>query len=226
MATPAQALARLRAEPDAFLNNYYLKVERAMGQNGPTQYWFGAIGHTVNGRQVYDRTARPGRILGNLRMHNSKNFKFSQHHFQLLGDMIQPMVWHVDVSAANAIAINNIPSVQVSRGGGPDVVVTTLLNGCTFACEPRPTHVLMAHVQPLGTTPALLETNVTANGILAGGTVVGAATVFGGGISYQPANHDVTIIGVRDVQQRWNMYAQIHPRGTRECGNVVQFFQG
>lgn len=226
MTTAAGALAKLRQDAQRFLSNYYLIVERAMNQAGPTQYWLGALGYVANGAIVYDRTPRPGSILGNLRMHNSKNFKFAPRQGPHVGPTAAVMAWHVDVVGSAAIAVGAIPSLQVSRVGGPDIMVTTLLNGCTFVCEAALNDVLMAHVQPTGgTTAALLETNIVNNGALVGGAGVGAPTAFGGGICYVAANNDVTIVGVR-ANNVWHLFAQIHPRRTRTVSNVVNFFNG
>jgi hypothetical protein len=174
---------------------------------------------------VYDRTRRPGSILGNLNQHNSKNFKFSPRQPDLLGnDYVHVMAWHVDVSGAGSIALGAIPSLSVSRTGGPDIMVTTLLNGCSFICEPRANDVLMAHVQPTGgITGAQLETNIINTGALVGGG--GGSSVFGAARCYSSAANDVTIIGVR-TNTHWRVFAQIHPGGQRTVLNVVEFFNG
>lgn len=227
MATPAQALAKLRTDPDGFLKAYYLLTVRAMRQSGPTQYWFGGTGYVdLQGRTVYDRTARPGGVLGNRRMHDSKNFKFSPHPGDLVGDPVQLMAWHVEVSPSAAIALAGIPSLPVSRIGGPDIVLTTLLNGCTFVCQPTAHSVLMAHVQPTGGTSAAdLETGIMNTGVLAGGAGAAPKLVFGGSRCYTAASNDVTIIGVRSGRQ-WRMFAQIHPRNQKHTSRVVEFFTG
>ncbi|MBX3585719.1 MAG: hypothetical protein KF796_03660 [Ramlibacter sp.] len=226
MTTAAGALAKLRNDPASFLANYFLINERAMHQSGPTQYWLGALGYVnLQGQTVFDRTPRPGSILGTWRMHNSKNFKFARNQGAVVGVTAPAMVWHVDVVGAAAINVAAIPSLQVSRVGGPDIMVTTLLNGCTFACEARVNDVLMAHVQPTGTTAALLEANVIANGALANGGAVGSLTAFGGNLGYNPGASDVTIVGVR-TNGAWALYAQIHPRNQRAITQVVNFFNG
>lgn len=227
MATPTEALARLQSDPESFLRNYFLIIERAMHQSGPTQYWFGGTGYVdPHGRTVYDRTARPGRILGNLRMHDSKNFMFSPDPHNLAGTPVQVMAWHIDVFASADIVLGGIRARAVSRTGGPNIVLTTLLNGCTFVCEPTAHSVLMAHVRPTGGTSASqLETDIINTGALVGGVGVAAKRTFGGGRCYTAASNDVTIVGVRSGQQ-WRMFAQIHPRGLRNISRVVEFFTG
>src|ERR1700744_536500 len=115
---------------------------------GITQYYFGADGLIMpDGTIDYRRTPRPGSILGSWRMHDSKNFQFTPHRNLLVGDMVPTMVWHVDVTEAHTTNLAQIPPLAVSRNGGPDLVVTTLPNGCTFVCEPAANNVLMAHLR-------------------------------------------------------------------------------
>ncbi len=228
MATPAEALIKLRARPENFLKNYHVMTVRAMHQSGPTNFLFGGTGYVDihTGNPVYNRTQRPGSILGTHHMHDSKNYKFSTDPADLIGTPAQVMAWHVDVSASAGIALGNIPSLAVSRNGGPDLMVTTLLNGCTFICEARANDVLMAHVQPTGgTTAAQLETDVINTGVLAGGGAAGSGIAFGGGRSYTANNNDVTIIGIRNGTQ-WQVFAQIHPRNVKSTVNVVEIFNG
>lgn len=225
MATPTEALGKLRSDPRNFLRQYFLMTVRAMGQSGPTAYWLGGTGYVdLEGRPVYNRTARPGRVLGTLRMQESKNFKFSPNRNDLIGTPAQLMVWHVDVTPSASIVNDQVPALAVSRNGGPDIMVTTLLNGCTFACEATPHAVLMAHVQPTGgTTAPQLETYIMNRGALVGGA--GARRAFGGGRCYTAMSSDVTIVGVRAGQQ-WRIFAQIHPRNEKETSEVVEFFTG
>lgn len=224
MATPAQALAMLQASPKTFLKNYYVQVERAMHQMGPTAYWFGATGAMgLNNLPIYDRTPRKNKVLGSLYMHNSKNFRFSTNPLALLGNgSVQLQAWHVDVQSAAAVQLNDIPALAVTRAGGPMVMVTTLLNGCSFVCEPLQHSVLMAHIQPIGTNAIQLEADIIANGALHGGAG-GPLTVFGGGIRYNAVQDDVTVIGVRKGT-RWRLYFQAHPAAQRTISDADKFF--
>ena len=227
MATPTQALTNLQNDPKFFLMNYHLMIVRTMHTSGPSPYWFGGVGYVdLQDKIVYDRTARPGSILGSWNKHNSKNFKFSPNKQDLVGNPVRVMAWHVDVSQSTKIDIGNIPSLPVSRCGGPSIVLTTLLNGCTFVYEPTEHCVLMAHVQPTaGTNAEKLETDIMKDGALANGAGVTAKHTFGGDQGYTAADNDVTIIGVRSGQQ-WRLFAQIHPRNMRHVSNIVEFFTG
>jgi hypothetical protein len=235
MASPTEALNMLRANPKDFLENYHLMCSRVMHNNGQAQVWFGAQGYIdQSGTEIYNRTPRPGRILGTRRMHDSKNFKFSANHapnnLEVFDNPVQVGVWHVDVYPSATTNLANIPSLEVSRGGGSDIVITTLLNGCTFLCQPTTDFVRMAHIQPTGgTTSGALETNVRANGIFNSPNVVagqGAITVFGGGTGYTNLTSDVTVAGSRTAQGRWRVYAQIHTRYTRTITDVIEIFEG
>jgi hypothetical protein len=227
MATPTAALQLLKADPETFLKNHYLLSVRTMFTSGVTEYWFGGVGQVMgDGNVVYTRTPRPGSILGSLHMHDSKNFKFSPYRFELVGDPIKTMAWHVDVTESHTTNLAQIPPLAVSRHGGPDLVVTTLLNGCCFVCEPAVNAVFMAHLRPTGGTHAdQLENTVINTGAFNGGGGVGAKVAFGGARSYNVTDHDVTIVGLRD-SGRWRMFAQIHPRNQRATLAVVEFFNG
>jgi hypothetical protein len=89
---------------------------------------------------------------------------------------------------------------QVPRGGAvADIMVTTLLNGCTFVCQEVGNNVLMAHVQPIGLT---------------------------GNQLYNSQTDEATIIGVR-TGRKWRVFAQVHPQGgDRRILRVVEVFAG
>ena len=229
MATPTEALSKLQSDPVNFLRDYHVLVVRAKGQSGPTTYWFGGVGYVHSrGKTFYNRTARPDKILGELWMHDSKNFKFATDRRDLVGSPAQVMAWHVDVvgSDSNAIVGNIVPALAVSRNGGPDIVLTTLLNGCTFACDPTPHSVLMAHVQPKGegTTGENLHVRIESGGMQLQGSQGLAGKRTFGRINYT-ANDDVTIIGVRSGT-RWRMFAQVHTRNEKDRTRVDEFFSG
>ncbi len=227
MATPSESLARLCDDPARFLRDYYVKTVRAMHQSGPTEYWFGETGYhdTVSHQDVYDRTPRPGRFLGRLRMHNSKNFKFSTNTTNLLGEPVKVEAWHVDVlQSSNFNHFGEIEPLRVSRQYGPRLMVTTLLNGCTFFCQPTEDDVLMAHIQPIGISGTALETGILNTGAFNGFKETAGKIAFGLGRCYTSFD-DVTILGIR-FGQNWRVFAQIHPRTQRHISKVVEIFTG
>ncbi len=229
MATPIEALGKLHGNPENFFRDYHVLVVRAVRQSGPTPYWFGGVGYVHSrGKTIYNRTARPDGILGRLRMHDSKNFKFSPVRGDLVGSPAPLMAWHVDVVGSDSATIvgNVVPALAVSRYGGPDIVLTTLLNGCTFVCDPTPHSVLMAHVQPkgAGTTGENLHARIQGGGMqLQGSQGVAGRRTFGR--TDYTANDDVTIIGLRSGTV-WRMFAQVHTRNEKDRTRVDEFFNG
>jgi hypothetical protein len=232
MASPREALDMLRANPMTFLSNYYVRTYQGHG-SGQIDYSFAATGVMRNGREVYDRTQRPGRILGQCRMHNSKNFKFAPTGnaagtANFLGARESLPVWHVDVVMSDTIAIGAIPFLQVA--GGPDIMVTTLLSGCSFVCEAMGASVLMAHVMPRGQTSTALADAIGAGGHFNGSVTDvsyygGNEATRGAGLGYNAQANDVTVVGVR-LRNFWHIYAQKHTRRGRDILSVTEFFHG
>lgn len=230
MATPQQALAKLRSDPGSFLKNYYVRIDKKPNVSGETDFWFGGV--IGGGKGGYLRTARPDEVLGTLRMHESKNYKFTPRRESVIGSPAQVRVWYVDVTESATVVQNRIPSLAVSRRAGPDIMVTMLLTGCTFVYEPTPHCVLMAHMKPAAGQPpgegARLETAIMNSYMLSGGLGFGKATAFGAGRAYTSLTEEVTIIGVRS-QEQWRLFAQYHPRAgdnMRSVTQVVEFFNG
>ena len=226
MATPAQALGMLRANPEVFLKNYYVMADRDVANgSGQSTYYFGATGMVrLDGTIEYNRTARPGAILGSWRTHMSKNFKFSVNPALLAGATEKLRVWHVDVQHSSDIGEHDrVPALAVSRSDGPDLMVTTLLNGCTFMCEPVENAVLMAHVRPMGKTGAALHADMGARRMEGGG--LRAHGAYGAATDDRADQQDVTIIGVRGYRQ-WKVFAQRHPRNQRTIQKVECIFNG
>jgi hypothetical protein len=221
-------LGLLRAHPKAFLKNYYLNVGGSGLVGGAKAYHFGSRGELVGcfSRKGYKRLPIQNAPHSTHQNHNTRNFRFTDDAGDFIGTHVDVPVWYIHVDAANTVAFNAINSVQVQRVGGPDIVVTTLLTGCTFCVSPEPGFVHMAHIQPGGgINHTTLANNVT-NGHFA--LQVGHPTVFGSGHGYNPAVEDVTIVGVREGNQ-WKVYAQFHNRLDRynlSVTNVVKFFHG
>lgn len=223
--TAAQAVLSIQTNLRWFLKNYYLITESAGLASGPTLYYGGGLGYTdEDGELVFDRTQRRGRILGVLRRHNSKNFKLTTHQFRLLGTNAPLNACHIAVTAANTIGnFGAMPSHSVPRTPG-SVMVTTLLNGCTFAMHSRLATVEMVHIQPIGTTPAALAGNVIANGAMA--VHAGPIAAFGSGAGYDHTVEDVTVIGRCTGAGLWKVYAQVHTRQQRNILRVDKIFEG
>lgn len=230
MATPKEALALLLADPGTFLRHYYVKCERKTGQNGIVDYLFQALGSiTASGKEEFNRTLRPGSILGNLNKHASKNFKFSPAAQKIvpggIGEIAKTSAWHVDVFPSNNIDLSEIPNCEVLRKGGPSLMLTTLLNGCTFVCQPEKDLVRMTHIQPRATSGKDLEVALSKTGKLKG-TSVSSLVSFGANSGYRSDSEDVTIIGVRTGAGNWRVFAQTHPASRNENVKISEIFNG
>lgn len=229
MTTPSGALNDLRGNPKRFLREYYLKISRST-VTGEAMYWLSAYSYDdPAGRTVYERAPRPGRFLGNLHTHASKMFKLEPYELapRLAGQGVIISAHHVPVVHSNTLNITAMQGTQVPRGGAvADIMVTTLLNGCTFVCQEVGNNVLMAHVQPIGLSGNQLATNITNNGAFnIPGAQAGTLRSFGPGV-YNSQTEEATIIGVR-TGRKWRVFAQVHPQGfERRILRVVEIFAG
>ncbi len=225
MTTPSGALNDLRGNPKRFLQEYYLKISRST-VTGEAMYWLSAYSYDdPAGRTVYERAPRPGRFLGNLHTHDSKMFKLEPYDLapRLAGQGVIISAHHVPVVQSNAL---NIGTTQIPRGGAvADIMVTTLLNGCTFVCQEVGDNVLMAHVQPIGLTGQQLATNIANGTFNIAGVQAGTLRSFGPNV-YNSQTEEATIIGVR-TGRKWRVFAQVHPQGgDRRILRVVEVFVG
>lgn len=215
-----------------------MKTTRTNGINGAASYHFGARSSGVqdrHGNMLPSRTARPGSILGTLNMHNSKNFVFVPPGQQgnIAGGSQHVLAWHVDVTPrATLTNLQSIPPLRVSKTNGPDIMVTTSLNGCTFCCETVGNDVMMAHIQPTNTGAALAN-EFNNGGGRNGGQFVGGngnLTYFGSDSTnqgYDAGQNNVTVIGVR-LGNMWHVFAQKQSPiniGNQVAG-VTEFFVG
>jgi hypothetical protein len=221
MPTPQEALNKLRSDPRDFLRTYYLKCE-TMGAINSSQhtFWFGGTGFTnQNNQTVHDRSP----VQGTFRMHQRKNFLFTPNQPSLIGTSIQVPVWHVAVIQMGLpFNMGAVAPLQVSTSMGADIMVTTILNGCSFCCDPYQNGILMSHLMPGGgNTGDQLEQDIIATGLYEsvqgdfqganGALHRGQGTVFGAHSGYTANANDVTIVGVR-TGTHWRVYAQRHTR--------------
>ena len=212
-------LNMLRGHPTSFLRSHYLKIsvpENALA--GPTQYYLGGQSDGGPGGGVM-------RWGGGRFTRGSKElyFKPANLRFQLAPQNVEANVWviptHFSTTVHNYAAMNAVPVM-----GGVDIMVTTLLNGCTFCCANRQGGgVLMKHIQPKnGLNGTTLAQAVQANGGFFN-QIPGTFRFFGGGgLGYDQDREDVTIVGV-NRGGNWSVYAQTHPLG-RGIGRVTKIF--
>ena len=103
------------------------------------------------------KVSRPGRILGNLRRHESKRFQIrADSIFQ--GAPFSAI--HVPVQSSRlAIAAHRLP-VQ-----GPKMMITTQLSGCCIVMIPKGGAWSVAHLQPVGETGVALQNRLKEQGL-------------------------------------------------------------
>jgi len=224
----AALLALLRANPKTFLKSHYLKnYVLPSAVFGLANYYFGgAVDNNDNTRAL--------RWGAGCFTKGSKVLNFVPHSmlFQLApGDnnvlaqnLAATSVWLVPAELATTV-----PNFTALAGGavqgGSDLMITTLLNGCSFCCADSPGGVLMKHIQPRGATNhAVLAATLSNTGAFAG-QAAGSFRFFGsGGFGYNEGNEDVTIVGVRR-NGLWAVYAQVHSRQVNSISRVTKFFQ-
>jgi hypothetical protein len=224
----AALLALLRANPKTFLKNHYLKNRvLANAVFGPAHYYFG-------GAVDYNDNTQVLRWGANCFTNGSKVLNFVPHSllFQLApGDnnvlaqnIAATAVWLVPAELASTVANYAALAGGVVQGGS-DIMITTLLNGCSFCCADSPGGVLMKHIQPTGATNHVaLATTLSNTGAFAGQTA-GSFRFFGsGGFGYDQGTEDVTIVGVRR-NGLWGVYAQVHSRNVNNISSARKFFQ-
>lgn len=170
----AALLALLRANPKTFLKDHYLK-NRVLPSAvfGLGNYYFG-------GAVDNNDTTRALRRGAGCFSKGSKVLNFVPHSvlFQLApGDnnvlpqnLVATAVWVVPAELATTV-VNYAALAGGVINGGPDIMITTLLNGCSFCCADSPGGVLMKHIQPVGATNhAVLATTLSNTGALVGQT--------------------------------------------------------
>jgi len=121
--------------------------------------------------------------------------------------------------------------------GGPSIMVTGQLSGCSFVYQPRNDgSVKVAHIQPgqrvgggeanpkIATSGMSLAMDLSHSGKFVGST--DDVNVFGSNY-YQHQHNDgvsrCTVLGIRRLNG-WNFYAQIYTQQGRSVKTAVQFF--
>jgi hypothetical protein len=190
-----KALTKLRDNPLKFLRKQIIRIAGHPAAAGPQQYYF------------YPKQATP----------NAWDIScYSPPGVQSAGFM----AWSVPMLFSNVVNNAGLAGVEALDNGGPDLMVTGLLNGCTFCIEPTANGVRMTHVKPSGGTNAVaLQNGLAIQGRFAGGGG-GPVQTFGMSTEYS-GTEDATLIGVREPAG-WRIYAQIHTRMTQ---NILRAFR-
>ncbi len=189
---PATALQSLIAHPKTFLSKYPIRIAGAKVASGIIQYY------------IYNRdfghSLRPGSVLRTQRMHDTECFYIDNqgmhggHGFQ---------AHSVEMVQSNVAAV---PFYTLPAAGGPDIMVTGALSGCTFLVDVGAGGAIQcAHLQPNGESGTALNNRMLGQHDAVYGRnnyshLHDAANV-------NSFDRTVTIIGVRRNGE-WKVYAQ------------------
>jgi hypothetical protein len=224
----AALLNMLRNHPRTFLRNHYLKI--VVTQNavfGQANYYFGGAAN-YNPQEPQRWGAGPftrgSKVLNFVPLAYRGNLAYGDGNVPPI-NIAPTNVWVIPTEFANTV-----PNFAAMAGGlvngGPDIMVTTLLNGCTFCCaNSQGGGVLMKHIQP---TPPLMNHIALAGTVQGtgafGNQINGTFRFFGSGNhGYDMVAEDVTIVGVRRGGN-WAVYAQVHTRTVSDIRRVTKFF--
>ena len=193
--TPAQAYNALLNTPDYFLKNCFVKIAGSPAASGVMNYNLKYKGDIVPPAGI---AAAP------------QSFKFDITTIMVNPGQIIPThsVQMVDY-ATLAVPPGNGPinlTGYTLGAGGPDLMVTGLLNGCTFCMLKMGAQVICAHVRPPAGANAGkdLHTRMMNRARMVGH--LGSPLICFGRNDY-PGN--ATVVGVR-LNGNWNIFAQLH----------------
>ncbi len=141
---------------------------------------------------------------------------------------------------SNGVTMVIVPAlngVTLPAMGGPSIMVTGQLSGCSFVYQPRADgSIKVAHIQPgkrvegdvadvkIATSGMSLSANLANTGRFVGNN--GAVKVFGSNYyqhQYDDGISRCTIVGIRRING-WNFYAQMYTKQGRNVKNAVQFY--
>ncbi len=205
MPDPREALGELKEHPKRFLRRYLVSVTglAAALPSGPYPYY---LGFMPGAGERYTICPDP---------------QLLDPGYASFMAYAVAMVSYNDVANPGAL-----DGYEVLNGGGPEIMVTGQLTGCTFAMLETVRGVLMTHLRPgVGTTGAQLRDALAAGGAFAahdGQPIVS----FGAGQGprlYDSGAERVTVIGVRR-SWRWTVYAQIQQAMPAAVARVVQIY--
>jgi hypothetical protein len=182
---PYDAYQKLLANPDAFMRGFAVDIDEGTGIGSSVRNAFIVNGGTAK---------RPGEVLGVKRMHTTESFRIRERPDAELTDRMCYYPFPAHFVAMHPSNIKPIPWYALR--GGPDVMLTCKLTGCSFVVRKQNNVVEAAHLQPQE------ESGLDLNKRLQGGGQVAF-----GRVNYDLEKRTITILGVRSGG-RWRMFAQ------------------
>ncbi len=122
-------------------------------------------------------------------------------------------VFHIHVQSYTEVK-NNLSTISGSNVTGADLMVTTQLSGCSVMYQVDNDNLIVAHIQPVGTTGYSLCNELRTSGKFLGGLnnipvhVFGAQNTKQTGYDYLTNSHTYCI-GI-NIGGNWKLYAQQH----------------
>ncbi len=194
---PALALQNLLEHPRRFLERHPLRIAGTQDPSGVLDYFMDAWAPNPHPNGPLQR---PGTVLGTWRNQNAVGFQINPGRVHANGARFRAhSVQMVDVDDVNQLVHN--PYVI---HGGPNIMVTGRLTGCTFTVDDLGNgDIACAHLRPAGDASVALHDAALQLGVSrAYGRRDYEHEVPGGGY-----DRSVTIVGVRRNGQ-WKIYAQ------------------
>jgi hypothetical protein len=230
MVTMAAALKEMKADPEAFLRHYLVMIAGGAAAKNGTPSGIATFGYSFAGDGSHEGV---GGITGfTTGRSGQKGIKKRRNKIQLSKIKMPPPpnlganqfnAWYVAMALSGS-GVQTTHTMVPGRGG-PDIMLTSQLSGCTFgAGSATPTgDRLVSHILPLTTANARPTMQAE---MLAGLNAGGVAGVFErenqpGAQGYGSDENRATVIGVRR-KHKWHFYAQTYSRaqGANEIYSV------
>lgn len=197
---PGIALQSFRNHPRTFLKTYPLQNNYDPQNDGIFR------AHIFNGAAGQ----RPGSILKTQNMHTTESFTIQAAPGRL-GEGYP--FWLHGLHTGQS---NQAPVWYLLDGGGPDIMLTAKLTGCTFIARPAAGHpagcVEITHLQPNQETGIALNTRMNVHGQHAYGR-----------LRYDINVRSINVIGVRQ-NGGWKIYAQKLEKHNLAIRSVTRIF--
>lgn len=198
---PSLAKQLLLAHPLEFLSNHYVSCTRKTGCAGPAMFWLGCI-----------EPLEP----------NKANVVITPTRQEVGDDSVAVGAWHVEIVHSDGGGVAFLPGMAISRHSGPELMVTTVLNGCTFCVAQGENDIFVAHVRARNTSSYNLHSSIIDEGRILG--VDAPVMSFGPASGYGILLHQITVIG-RRFGTRWQIFVQRQVRNPRSLDGAELFLE-